>query len=134
MSYITPYTILKNKYYIKARSIILTKTSILDLIDLTGMNVFDAIVDSIIMVLKKGFKDNNSFNYKSKIENMNFINQSPTKVSQKLILQSNDLSFSNIGLNFNFLKIQQGCLPIKEVVSFKQGIITGNNKLFISKG
>ena len=133
LSYITPYTILKNKYYIKARSVILTRTSILDLIDFTGMSVFeDAIVDSIILVLKKGFKENNCFNYKSKIQNMNFINQPSTKVSQKQILQNSDLSFSNIGLNFNFLKIYQGCLPIKEVVSFKQGIITGNNKLFIS--
>mgnify|MGYP003375351597 FL=1 len=54
LSFITPYTILRNKYYMEARKYILKNSKLLKLVDFKNITVFEeAVVDSIILILKK---------------------------------------------------------------------------------
>ncbi len=135
LGYITPYTLMKNQYYIEARRYILDNCTILCLADFSGFPVFeDATVDSIILILQKQ-------HYKKAVPYI-FINHikdfanglySIHEAIQSDILQHSDLSFSNIVSSFDFKKVSVGCVKLGEIVNFKQGIITGNNKKFLTK-
>ena len=135
LGYITPYTLMKNQYYIEARRYILDNCTILCLADFSGFPVFeDATVDSIILILQKQ-------HYKKAVPYI-FINHikdfanglySIHEALQSDILQHSDLSFSNIVSSFDFKKVSVGCVKLGEIVNFKQGIITGNNKKFLTK-
>ena len=135
LGYITPYTLMKNQYYIEARRYILDNCRILCLADFSGFPVFeDATVDSIILILQKQ-------HYKKAVPYI-FINHikdfanglySIHEAIQSDILQHSDLSFSNIVSSFDFKKVSVGCVKLGEIVNFKQGIITGNNKKFLTK-
>ncbi|MBK7873711.1 MAG: Eco57I restriction-modification methylase domain-containing protein [Saprospiraceae bacterium] len=51
---ITPYTILKNQYYVEARKYILVNSNISVIVDFNDYKVFkDAAVDSVIVILEK---------------------------------------------------------------------------------
>ena len=134
LGYITPYTLLKNQYYIEARKLILNSTQILNLIDFSGIKVFqDATVDSIILILQKKLLNNYNFIYTSNIKDFVTKNYKQNEVSIDEVKSNDDLSFSNIGQNIDFKKLYKNCLKLDEIVNFKQGVITGNNKEFISK-
>ena len=133
LGFITPYTILKNQYYKEARKFILENTDINVLIDFKGVLVFeDAAVDSIILILTK---DNNSKNEYCQVSNIrNFINSEYDRlyIKQSEIFDNEDLSLV-VSVNDEFIeKITQDCVPLKEIVNFKQGIITGSNKNFLT--
>lgn len=133
IGFITPYTISKNKYYIEARRIITDNTWLKQIVDFQNFKVFeDATVDSIILILKK---TNNRTNNVSIIDNIiNFTNQDyrTTIYNQKEILNSADLSF--ILSDSELLnKIYFNSKKVSEVIDFNQGIITGDNKKFVSK-
>lgn len=134
LGFITPYTILKNQYFIEARRFILGTTSILKIIDFKGHIVFeDAAVDSIIVLLQKGLKENNTYEQISEIQNLQNGLHTTSILYQKDILNSQDLSFI-ISPNERMIKhIVSGCLQLKEIVNFNQGIITGGNKEFLTK-
>ena len=134
LGYITPYTLLKNQYYIEARKYILNNSSICQLLDFSGCPVFeDATVDSIILLLRKHAQANTSFIYIHEMKDFVKGDFTTNQVSQSDIMKNRDLSFSNIGETFDFAKLQKGCTTIGDIVNFKQGIITGNNKKFITK-
>uniref|UniRef100_UPI0015BDE078 Eco57I restriction-modification methylase domain-containing protein n=1 Tax=uncultured Treponema sp. TaxID=162155 RepID=UPI0015BDE078 len=135
LGFITPYTILKNQYYIEARKYILENTSIKNLVDFANVPVFaDATVDSIIFVLEKGNTETNQFNYVDNIVDFSKKLFEEKSILQSEILKNNDLSFSNLKNDkFDFDKIYSNTLQLKEIIDFKQGIITGNNKKFITK-
>lgn len=133
LSFITPYTILKNQYYIEARKYILEHTSIDVLIDFKGIAVFeDAAVDSIILTLKKQPNVSNTFSYIFNIEDFQTNKFQTTQVIQEDILNSEDLSF-NVSLNDKLIKrISKDCKPLSQIINFNQGIITGGNKRFVT--
>lgn len=134
LGFITPYTLLKNQYYIEARRLILENTSINCLVDFANISIFpDATVDSIILILKKEKKQCNVFLYICEIENFAKKKYSVSYIKQANIFENNDLSFSNIGKSFNFKKLYTHTLKLNEIIDFKQGIITGNNQKFITK-
>ena len=133
LSYITPYTILKNKYFVESRKFILQNSSILNLIDFKGEIVFaDAAVDSIILTLEKSLNDNSEFKYVGDTSKFIIGDYSYINVKQKSILNKKDFSF-NISIHDALIKrLSEGCKPMKEIVNFKQGIITGGNKKFLT--
>ena len=74
LGFITPYTLLKNQYYIEARKFILTNTSIKSLIDFTGAKVFaDATVDSIVLILMDSLSFSFSLSKSASLINKQFI-------------------------------------------------------------
>lgn len=54
-------------------------------------------------------------------------------IFQQQILSNSDLSFSNLGSKVNFDKLNFKTLKVSDIINFKQGIITGNNKKYITK-
>ncbi len=133
LSFITPYTILKNQYYKEARKYILEKSTISVLVDFKGITVFeDAAVDSIILTLRKKLNDNNKFTSIFNIKDFQTNQYQVADTFQNDILKSDDLSF-NVSLNDKLIKrISKNCKSLKEIINFNQGIITGGNKKFIT--
>lgn len=135
LGYITPYTLMKNQYYMEARRCILNNSTLLCLADFSGFPVFeDATVDSIILILhKQQYKKSVPYLFINKIKDFANGLYSVQEAMQSDILRCSDLSFSNIGSSFDFQKVSNGCVKLGEIVNFKQGIITGNNKKFLTK-
>jgi len=133
LSFITPYTILKNQYYKEARKYILENTSIVTLVDFKGTTVFtDAAVDSIILVLSKSSVPDNKYNQIFNIRDFKTLQYDNSEIVQDNILNSDDLSF-NVSLHEKLIKrISKKCVPLSKVIDFNQGIITGANKKFIT--
>ncbi|WP_158730243.1 MULTISPECIES: Eco57I restriction-modification methylase domain-containing protein [unclassified Flavobacterium] len=133
LGYITPYTILKNQYYKESRKFILENSTIIELIDFKGILVFqDAAVDSIILILEKKISDKYEFKQISNIKS--FENQSYTIDNFKLseILSNEDLSML-ITINDKLIKrVTKNTIPLKEIVNFNQGIITGGNSKYLT--
>lgn len=134
LGFITPYTILKNMYYKEIREYILKNTSILEIIDFKGITVFqDAGVDSIILLLKKEKRIeydikyiNNIKAFETQIYDINYFKNSQ-------ITEKEDLSilFSKNENLLNKILDHKDNLKLKEIIDFKQGIITGGNKNFL---
>ncbi|MBR2239108.1 MAG: N-6 DNA methylase [Prevotella sp.] len=135
LGYITPYTIMKNQYYVEARRYILDNCNILCLVDFSGYPVFeDATVDSIILILHKHQpKLSNQYLFVNNIKDFTNGFYSTLEAKQSDIFQHADLSFCNIGSTLDFNRIVVDCVKLGEIVNFKQGIITGNNKKFLTK-
>ena len=133
LGYITPYTILKNQYYLEARKYILEQTSILKIIDFKGITVFeDAAVDSIIVLLKKELKKNNTYYQIYNIKDFISNKFEKLEIAQQDIYQNEDLSLF-VSPNDKIIKrISNNTVQLKNIVNFNQGIITGNNKNFIT--
>ncbi len=134
LSYITPYTILKNQYYKEARKFILENTSINVLIDFKGNLVFeDAAVDSIILSLRKKKVSGNKFLQIFNIKNFLTQHYSTAEIIQDDILKSDDLSF-NISVNEKLItRISKNCTTVSKVINFNQGIITGGNSKYLTQ-
>jgi len=133
LGYITPYTILKNQYYMEARKYILENVSILKIIDFKGVTVFeDAAVDSIILILKKENKVNNYYTQIFNIEDFISYRFQSLKIAQREIFTNNDLALF-VSPNVKVIeRISKKTVQLKTIVNFNQGIITGNNKKFIT--
>ena len=136
LGFVTPYTILKNMYYKDIREYILNNTTILEIIDFKGIIVFkDAGVDSIVFLLKKKKQEeytikyiNNIKEFENQIYDINYFKNSQIKEKKDLSIQfsKNEKLISKI-LN------KKNILQLKEIIDFKQGIITGGNKDFLTK-
>ena len=99
LSFITPYTITKNHYYIEARRYILNNSTISSLVDFKGKVVFeDAAVDSIILSLIKSKTVNARFTLIENIGDFAAGLYSERDVKQDDIIHKKDLSF-NVSLN-----------------------------------
>ena len=133
LGFITPYTILKNQYYKEARKYIIDKSEILELIDFKGVPVFeDAAVDSIILILKKQITEQYNFKQISSIKS--FVNNTYTTdyFNIKEVIENDDLSFL-VSTNDKLIKrIISSSVPLKNVLNFNQGIITGGNSKFLT--
>ena len=133
VGFISPYTLQKNQYYIESRRFILLNTSIRSLVDFKNYKVFeDAVVDSIILILKK---DNIEDNKIGIIDNIADFSKHDFRVSfipQSIIFDNEDLAFcTSSGIKFKD-KIYSDTIKIENVIDFDQGIITGNNKIFLT--
>lgn len=134
LGFITPYTLMKNQYYIEARKYILNNSNIISLVDFAGTKVFeDATVDSIVLILEKNQNINNQYEYISEIKDFNQSIYNITKIKQQCILEKTDLSLNFQNNKIDFEKLLKNTTELKKIVNFKQGIITGNNKKFIVK-
>lgn len=133
LGFITPYTILKNQYYIEARKYILANAKILEIVDFKGTIVFqDAAVDSIILFVRKQMVQNYEFRHISNIKL--FENQIYSINEYNIVDVFKNVDFSmQMSINDKFIeKISVETIPIKEIVNFSQGIITGGNKNFLT--
>jgi tRNA1(Val) A37 N6-methylase TrmN6 len=134
LGFITPYTILKNQYYKEARKFIIDNTKILELIDFKGILVFqDAAVDSIILILEKEIKDKYEFKQISNI--VSFENQLYNSDNFDIIeiKQNEDLSMLVSNNDKLIKRVSKNTKPLKEILNFNQGIITGGNSKYITK-
>lgn len=132
LCFITPYTILKNQYYKEARRIILKESTIQTLVDFKNYKVFeDAVVDSIILHLSKERQANGQVAIITNVED--FLTQKAKMifVPQSSFMENEDLAF-NYSNELNESKLYRDDLRIKDVIDFDQGIITGDNKRFIT--
>ncbi|MDX9881690.1 MAG: TaqI-like C-terminal specificity domain-containing protein [Prolixibacteraceae bacterium] len=133
VGFITPYTISKNKYYLEARKVIIDNTWLKQIVDFQNFKVFeDATVDSIILILNKIENEDRNV---CLIDNIvSFTNQDyrTTFFKQAEIRKNEDLSFITANSDF-FQKLYLNSKKVSQVINFNQGIITGNNKLFVSK-
>lgn len=133
LAYITPYTIMKNQYYIAARKVILEESKLQILVDFENKSIFEnATVDSIILILSKG-GNNSSFSYVSKIIDLENEEYETKNVLLSSIMEKKDLSFVDTESNSISSKLSENTILLSEIINFKQGIITGGNKKFISK-
>ncbi|MFT3796180.1 Eco57I restriction-modification methylase domain-containing protein [Flavobacterium sp.] len=133
LGFITPYTILKNQYYKEARKYIIENSKIIEIIDFKGISVFeDAAVDSIILLLEKNVADKYVYRQISKI--VSFENEVYTVNSFNIseILKSPDLSMLSTTHDKLIKNLSKDTIPLKDIVDFKQGIITGGNSKFIT--
>ena len=133
LAYITPYTIMKNQYFMAARKFILDNTSISYLVDFKGHTVFeDAAVDSIILILRKKQIIKNKFQF---INNISSFQTQQYEVKEKFqdnILKTQDFSFVVSESEKLIEKISKNCLPVSKIIDFNQGIITGGNNKFVT--
>ncbi len=134
LGFITPYTILKNMYYKEIREYILKNTSILEIIDFKGITVFqDAGVDSIILLLKKEKRIEYDIKYINNIKAFETQVYDINLFKSSQIAEKDDLSiqFSKNEKLLNKILGHKDTLKLKEIIDFKQGIITGGNKNFL---
>ena len=135
LSFITPYTILKNQYYIETRKFILNNVKIEEIIDFKNVVVFkDAAVDSIILTLKKCEKlENYDIRNVSNIQSfeLSLYHTDYFKVNE--ILSKDDLNFNFSKDDFILKKLNEKSIIIKDIINFKQGIITGGNSKYITE-
>ncbi len=133
LGYITPYTILKNKYYKEARKFILNQSIIHTLIDFKGTLVFsDAVVDSIVLILEKDSDKYKEFTQISNVIDFQSNLFTTNKVLIKDILNSEDLSLITSVFEKIIKRVSKGTKPMKEIINFNQGIITGGNKKYLT--
>lgn len=129
IGYITPYTLLKNQYYIETRRLILNNTSVKHIVEFEGKKVFEtASVDPVILVLKKEKNKDNETAFIKNIEQSERIQKTYTK-------QVNFLNKEDLALcieNDIQIKCLIGSDKLGDIVDFNQGIITGNNKVYIT--
>lgn len=134
LGFITPYTILKNMYYKEIREYILKNAKILEIVDFKGITVFeDAGVDSIIFMLKKEQKEEYKITYISNVRIFENQLYDIDFFSNQKILEKEDLSmqFSKNDELISRILEDKNILKLKEIVDFKQGIITGGNKKYL---
>jgi len=132
IAFITPYTILKNKYYIEARRIILDNTWIKKIVDFQDAKIFeDATVDSIILILQKTGDKEKTVSLLDNIVSFESHDYRTREYSQKKITTTEDLSFILTNSELTE-KAYRNSKRVSEVINFNQGIITGDNKRFIS--
>lgn len=133
LGYVTPYTILKNQYYKEARKYILNNSKIIELIDFKGIAVFeDASVDSIIFIIKKQVEDNYKFKQISNIKSFENQTYQVDYYNISDINENEDLSML-ISLNDKLIKrIVKKSIPLKNILNFNQGIITGGNSKYLT--
>ena len=133
LGFITPYTLLKNQYYKEARRYILTNSKIIELIDFKGFPVFsDAVVDSIIVILKRELSANYKFKQISNIISFeNHIYQEDYfNISE--VIENEDLSMLITSNDKLIKRIIGNSVPLKTILNFNQGIITGSNSRFLT--
>lgn len=132
LGFITPYTIVKNKYYMDSRRFIIENSRIIELIDFTGTRVFDAAaVDSMIVLLSKEVVKEYNYKFISQIKNFERNEYVVNMFSNLDILKNEDLSFTVSNDKKLIDKIYKNTAPLENIVSFKQGIITGGNSKFL---
>ncbi|MBQ5152539.1 Eco57I restriction-modification methylase domain-containing protein [Macrococcoides caseolyticum] len=132
LGFITPYTIVKNKYYMDSRRFIIENSRIIELIDFTGTRVFDAAaVDSMIVLLSKEVVKEYNYKFISQIKNFERNEYVVNMFSNLDILKNEDLSFTVSNDKKLIDKIYKNTVPLENIVSFKQGIITGGNSKFL---
>ncbi len=130
---ITPYTILKNQYYSSCRKYILDHSYIEQIIDFKGVPVFsDAAVDSIIIIMSVLNTSNNNIEIIDSIKDFGNKEFNQRQLSQKSFLEKTDYSFEIVEQKLDISKIMKDCVTVENVIDFNQGIITGDNKRFIT--
>ena len=121
-------------YYKEIREFILKNAKILEIVDFKGITVFeDAGVDSIIFMLKKEQKEEYKITYISNIRIFENQLYDIDFFSNQKILEKEDLSmqFSKNDELISRILEDKNILKLKEIVDFKQGIITGGNKKYL---
>ena len=111
------------------RDMILTKTTILSIVDFNGVQVFeDATVDSAITILQKGFKENTKFKVSFKnYEHFFNMKQNDLSNTNFIFLKENELKLKK--------KIEKNGIVLKDWnIIIKSGIKTGFNEAFIIDG
>ncbi len=132
IGFITPYTISKNKYYIEARRIIIESTWIKQIVDFQNKKVFeDATVDSIILILQKTANKEKKVTLVDNIISLDSKDFRTREYSQYSINSNKDLAFIP-GSSELLKKVWENSKKVLEVLNFNQGIITGDNKKFVS--
>ena len=117
------------KYGKNLREMILTKTTILSIVDFNGIQVFeDATVDSAITILKKGFKEDTKFKISFKnYEHFFNMKQNDLSKTNFTFLRENELKLKK--------KIEKNGIVLKDWdIIIKSGIKTGFNEAFIIDG
>ncbi len=137
LGFIIPDTILTNKYFGNLRRKILSISSILQILDLSSGVFPEAIVDTIIFILKKEvIQDNEIFigyNITSSeaIASRNFKSK---KMFQKEFINSNNNEFNiyfDSGLEPLKNQIWLNSVKIEEIANIKRGLVTKDNSKFV---
>ncbi|NRT14176.1 type I restriction-modification system DNA methylase subunit [Flavobacterium sp. 28A] len=134
LGFVTPYTILKNKYYKEARKYIIENSKIIELIDFKGVMVFqDAAVDSIILILQNIVEENYIFKQISNIISFESFIYTEDNFSVSNIFKNEDLSML-ITVNDKLIKkVSKDTVQLSKIINFNQGIITGGNSKYLTE-
>lgn len=131
LSYIIPYTILKNSSYHNLRKHILDNYSLDEIVNFENTKIFtDAVVDSIIITIGN-YQNSNDVRVIEKINSFKNNNYLMNVVSQN-DFKTGGYTF-DIDSNSLIKRINIESQKLGEIINFKQGIITGDNKKFVSK-
>jgi len=137
LGFIIPDTLLTNKYFGNVRRKILKNCDIIKIIDLSSGIFSNAIVDTIILILRKkkrkGHKVEVGYNISSSED---FIDEKykTKKVLQENFEKSNNNEF-NIYFNKDLSNIKEKMLKnsvlLRDITNIKRGMVTKDNKKFI---
>lgn len=135
--FIIPSTILTNEYLVKIREKVLSKTQLRSILDL-GSKVFgEGVADSIIIICEKQLTVSTDHEVKiyTQIKDLTNNIYEVKNIPQREYLESDNFVINiNLGkmeIDF-FKKIESSSLKVKEIIRNYVGIVTGNNKRFIS--
>jgi len=127
LGFIIPNTILTQDYYEELRKYILDNCTIESIVSFDGLPFKDAVVENVILILKKTVSERVRNNHQVTIYNVNedLLLIHTKSISQKLFVQSNKHSF-NISLNEQQIalreKIEQGTSPLSSFLNVNQAI------------
>lgn len=136
LTFITPNTLLLNSTFSKTREFLLKYCNIKLLLNITDRVFEEAeIGGNLITIVSKNSIDNNIVQFKEIADLNEFTSNLTYELIKQEIFQSNkDFNF-NLGNQFQsilFDKVYHNTLPLGKVVKFYQGIITGDNKKYLS--
>ena len=136
LTFITPNTLLLNSTFSKTREFILKHCNIDLLLNITDRVFEEAeIGGNAITILSRGDSRDNKVKFSEIDDLMVFSNTLDYDlIMQKTFLLRNEFKFYlNQTSDIIMQKLNHNSIPLEKVVKFYQGIITGDNKKYLSK-
>ena len=133
LSYIIPNTLLLNSTFSKSRKFLLEETQLLSLINL-NFKVFESaeIGGNLILEFNTLEKEQKMIKCSS-IESFEMLKNLPiVNISPNEFIKDKEYGF-NFNKNDLLTKMEDNSMPLGEIVTIYQGIITGDNTKFLSK-
>ena len=135
LGYIVPSTLMMNLSFTKLRKLILEKTSISNLAHL-GDGVFsNAVVPTCVFVLSKATQQEKSIQISTGNKNPYANNVKHQELEQSIFLNLENCVF-NVDSNPQALsvisKLKESSVELTSLVDVKEGVKTGNDKIFLS--
>ncbi|MBM3712526.1 MAG: hypothetical protein FJW56_03705 [Actinobacteria bacterium] len=136
LTFITPNTLLLNSTFSKTREFILKHCNIEFLLNITDKVFEEAETGGNLITILSKYNNDDHIIHSKEIDDLNdFTNDlSYNLIKQEVFRKKRDFKFNLSQFSETLMdKINLNTLPLGKVVKFYQGIITGDNKKYLSK-